>query len=68
MIKTSADIPPVEAATYKKLKTPSAVASAEGDGYTTTAPMKKAKAQKPSGQFGLPRSGKGLKSIPMKGC
>jgi len=57
MPKTTADIPPSVAAEYAKQPRPSAVASAESDGYTKTKPLQKA--QQGNGaksQFGLPKS------------
>jgi hypothetical protein len=57
MPKSQADIPPSVAPEYGRLNRPSAIAAAEGDGYAKTLPMKKAQ-QKPTGQFGLPRSPK----------
>lgn len=62
MARTTADVPPVIAGDYAKLQRPSAVAAAESDGYVKTPPMRQAQ-QKPSSQFGLPRSGKGMKSV-----
>lgn len=55
--KTTASVPKSVASEYSKASKPHAVAEADGDGYTKTAPMKKA--QKPGGskQFGLPKSG-----------
>ena len=64
MPKTTADVPPVIAGDYAKMRQPSAVAQATGDGYTTTKTMNPAKAR-PS-QFGLPKSGKGMKTSSMK--
>lgn len=59
MPKTTADIPPSVGAEYAKQPRASAVASAEGDGYTKTKPLQRA--QQGNGaksQFGLPKSGK----------
>jgi hypothetical protein len=68
MPKTTASIPPVAAADYAKIPRPDAVAAAEGDGYVKTPPMRKAQQPgKSKSQFGLPKSGKGLKVMPMKG-
>lgn len=66
MARTTADVPPVEAATYNRIIRPSAVASADGDGYTKTRPMMQVQQPPGSSQFGLPRSGKGVKSPTMK--
>ena len=66
MPKTTADIPTKVASEFIKAPRPSAIAEAEGAGYTKTLPMQKAQ-QKSSKQYGLPRSGKGMKSMPMKG-
>lgn len=55
--QTQADVPPSVKPEYGKLQRASAVASADGDGYTKTKPMMKA--QQPPGrpsQFGLPKS------------
>jgi hypothetical protein len=66
MPKTTADIPPSVQADYARIPKPNAVAMAEGDGYTKTAPMRKAQAPgKSKGQFGLPKSG-GMKVMKMK--
>lgn len=54
MKKTTAEIPPQVAAEYAKASTAQAASEADGNGYTTTKPMKKAAASK--GQFGLPKS------------
>lgn len=62
--QTAADIPPSIKPEYGRLQRASAVASADGDGYTKTKPMQKA--QQPPGrpnQFGLPRTNK---ARPMK--
>lgn len=80
MPKTTADVPPVVAADYKKIPRPNAVAVAEEDGYAKTLPMQKvqqpgkqskqyglprsSKLVKPPGS-GLPKSGKGIKSVKM---
>ena len=66
MPKTTADVPPVIAGDYAKLPRSSAVASADGDGYTKTTPMKKAQV-KGSNQYGLPRSTGALRKVKMKG-
>jgi len=59
MPKTAADIPPVVKGDYAKMQTPSAVAQADGDGYTPTAPMKRAQLPgKRAKQYGLPKTGK----------
>lgn len=60
-MKTTADCPPFEAATYNRLQQPSAIASADGDGYTKTKQLQKAQQPPGSKQYGLPRSGKGMK-------
>jgi hypothetical protein len=71
MPKTAADIPPVIKADYARIPRPDAVASADGDGYTKTAPMLKAqlsgkRKSKSRSQFGLPKSG-GVQVMKMKG-
>lgn len=66
MVRTTADVPPFEAATYNRIIRPSAVASADGDGYTKTRPMMQAQQPPGSKQYGLPRSGKGMKTPVMK--
>ena len=66
MPKTTADIPSVVKADYARIPKPNAVAMAEGDGYTKTAPMKKAQQPgKSKSQFGLPKSG-GMKAMKLK--
>jgi len=66
--KTTADIPPSVKADYARIPRPDAVASADADGYTKTAPMRKVQQPgKSKGQFGLPKSG-GPKMMKMKGC
>jgi hypothetical protein len=69
MPKTTADIPPVVQADYARIPRPDAVASADGDGYTKTAPMLKAQQpgkRKRKSQFGLPKSS-AVKVMKMKG-
>ena len=66
MPKTTADVPPVVAADYKKIPRPNAVAVAEEDGYVKTAPMQKAQV-KGSNQYGLPRSSGAMRKVKMKG-
>ena len=68
MPKTIANIPPVVATDYARIPRPDAVASADADGYAKTPPMRKAQAPgKSKSQFGLPKSGKGMKAMKMKG-
>ena len=64
-MKTTADVPARVALEYAKAPRAHAVAEATGDGYTTTYAMKKAQQRKGKGQFGLPKSGKGLKQARM---
>jgi len=66
MPKTTADIPPGVAGGFAREPRPDAIATAEGEGYTKTAPMKRAQQVK-SKQYGLPKSGKGMKVMPLKG-
>ena len=65
MKKTTADIPPSVAAQYNKLERPSAAGQAVADGYTKTKAMQKTRSSPSKGQFGLPKSGKGLKTVKM---
>lgn len=67
MPRTTADVPPVIAADYARARRPEAIAEAEGDGYTRTRPLQKARQPgKSSKQYGLPKS-KGVKVMTMKG-
>ena len=63
--KSIADVPPGVAPEFAKASSPTAVADATATGYATTKPMQKA--QKSKSQFGLPKSGKGMKAMKMKG-
>jgi hypothetical protein len=64
MPKTTADVPPGAASEFKRARSPDAIADATATGYTTTKTMNPAKAR-PS-QYGLPKSGKGMKSPAMR--
>lgn len=64
--KSIADVPPVAADEFAKAPRPEAIAEADGAGYAKTKPMFKAQ-QKSKSQFGLPKSGKGMKAMKMKG-
>ena len=64
-MKTTADVPPQIANEYAKAPRAHATSEAIGDGYTKTKIMQKARASRKSGQFGLPKSGKGLKPVKM---
>jgi hypothetical protein len=64
-MKTTADVPPSVASEYAKARRPQAVSEAIGDGYTKTKTMQKARSTPAKGQFGLPKSGKGMKTVKM---
>lgn len=69
MPRTTADVPPGAASEFKQAPTPTAISDAEATGYTRTVPLPRGGRVpgKPSKQYGLPKSGKGIKSVKMKG-